>query len=66
MVLNKFDIMRQSQFKRLTVIRPPFDKDCISCAKPGSLPSMFIALARLLNLPIKVLIPMANGSNNYS
>ncbi|KAH3694580.1 hypothetical protein DPMN_082019 [Dreissena polymorpha] len=60
--------MRQSQFKRLTVIRPSYDNDCISFAKPGSFTSthMFKALSRLLNLPIKVMIPLANGSNNYS
>ncbi|KAH3750967.1 hypothetical protein DPMN_185507 [Dreissena polymorpha] len=67
MVLSKSDIMRQSQFKRLTVICTPCDKKCISCAKPESFTSthMFIELSRLLNLPINVMIPKVNGSNNY-
>ncbi|KAH3775013.1 hypothetical protein DPMN_176408 [Dreissena polymorpha] len=67
MVPNKSDLMRHSQLKRFTVIYHPYGKGCISCAKPGSftLTHMFIALSRLLNLPIKVMIPMVNGSNNY-
>ncbi|KAH3714895.1 hypothetical protein DPMN_057597 [Dreissena polymorpha] len=67
MVLSKSDIIRQSQFKRLTVICTPYDKKCISCAKRRSFTStqMFIELSRLLNLPINIMIPMVNGSNNY-
>jgi hypothetical protein len=68
MTLNRSKIQAHPQFKRLTVLCPPYDDDCLHCAKPGTDSSMhmFIAMSQLLNLPIQVVYPAVNGSSHYN
>lgn len=66
MVLEKSHIMIDRHYKKLTVISPQINTDFLNCARPGTYSSMlmFIAMSRLLNIPIKVYYPAVNGSKN--
>ena len=68
MVLEKSQIMINRHYKKLTVISPQINTDCLNCARPGTYSSMhmFIVMSRLLNIPIKVHYPAVNGSKNYN
>ncbi|KAH3746650.1 hypothetical protein DPMN_181060 [Dreissena polymorpha] len=55
------------QYKRLTVLCPPFEEDCIRCVRQGTDATMhmFLATSMLLNHPIKVMYPAVNSANTY-
>jgi len=67
MVLKKNEIMILPQYKRLTVLCPPFEEDCIRCVHQGTDATMhmFLATSMLLNLPIKVMYAAVNSANTY-
>lgn len=67
MVLEKSNIMINRHYKKVTVIFPQINTDCLNCTRPGTYSSMhmFIAMSLLLNIPIKV-YPAVNGSKNYN
>ncbi|KAH3777841.1 hypothetical protein DPMN_179289 [Dreissena polymorpha] len=55
------------QYKRLTVLCPSFEEDCIRCVHQGTDATMhmFLATSMLLNLPIKVMYAAVNSANTY-